>query len=103
MYHRNHSALDKEIHTDTQQEERKIFHTEVSKILPYVTDEEQFFAALKKSASKKELKILRVNLWGFDIMDIYDFLSQEGYDSIYQEFEKETTDYLRTYGMEMED
>ena len=84
-------------------EERKIFHTEVSKILPYVTDEEQFFAALKKSASKKELKILRVNLWGFDIMDIYDFLSQEGYDSIYQEFEKETTDYLRTYRMEMED
>ena len=84
-------------------EERKIFYTEVSKILPYVTDEEQFFAALKKSASKKELKILRVNLWGFDIMDIYDFLSQEGYDSIYQEFEKETTDYLRTYRMEMED
>ena len=52
---------------------------------------------------KKELKILRVNLWGFDIMDIYDFLSQEGYDSICQEFEKETTDYLRTYRMEMED
>ena len=52
---------------------------------------------------KKELKILRVNLWGFDIMDIYDFLSQEGYDSIYQEFEKETTDYLKTYRMEMED
>ena len=84
-------------------EERKIFYTEVSKILPYVTDEEQFFAALKKSANKKELKILRVNLWGFDIMDIHDFLSQEGYDSIYQEFEKETTDYLRTYRMEMED
>lgn len=84
-------------------EERKIFYTEVSKILPYITDEEQFFAALKKSANKKELKILRVNLWGFDIMDIYDFLSQEGYDSICQEFEKETTDYLRTYRMEMED
>ncbi|MFR4505072.1 MAG: hypothetical protein ACLT4K_12660 [Catenibacterium sp.] len=44
-----------------------------------------------------------MNLWGFDIMDIYNFLSQEGYDSICQEFEKETTDYLRTYRMEMED
>ena len=84
-------------------EERKIFYTEVSKILPYITDEEQFFVALKKSANKKELKILRVNPWGFDIMDIYDFLSQEGYDSICQEFKKETTDYLRTYRMEMED
>ena len=82
---------------------KKIFYTEVSKILPYITDEEQFFSALKKSANKNELNILRVNLWGFDIMDIYDFLSQEGYDSIYQEFEKETTDYLRTYRMEMED
>ena len=83
-------------------EERKIFYTEVSKILPYITDEKQFFSALKKSANKKELKILRVNLWGFDFMDIYHFLSQEGYDSIYQEFEKETTDYLKTYKMEME-
>lgn len=36
-------------------------------------------------------------------MDIYNFLSQEGYDSIYQEFKKETTDYLKTYRMEMED
>ena len=84
-------------------EERKIFYTEVSKILPYITDEKQFFSALKKSANKKELKILRVNLWGFDFIDIYHFLSQEGYDSIYQEFEKETTDYLKAYRMKMED
>ena len=69
----------------------------------FILAPEQFFAALKKSANKKELKILRVNLWGFDIMDIYNFLSQEGYDSIYQELKKETTDYLKTYRMEMED
>lgn len=47
--------------------------------------------------------MLKVNLWGFDIMDIYNFLSQVGYDSIYQEIEKETTDYLKTYRMKMED
>lgn len=27
-------------------EERKIFYTEISKILPYINDEEQFFSAL---------------------------------------------------------
>ncbi|WP_427741565.1 Mu transposase domain-containing protein [Catenibacterium mitsuokai] len=46
-------------------EERKTFYIEVSKILLYITDEEQFFSALKKSANKNELNIFRVNLWGF--------------------------------------
>ncbi len=34
-------------------EERKIFYTEVSKILPYITDEEQFFAALKSQPTRR--------------------------------------------------
>lgn len=83
--------------------ERKLFHTEISKILPYITDEEQFFSAFKKAVNKKELKMLRVNLWGLDVMDDYDFLSHEGYESICKEFEKETTDYLKTVRIETEE
>ncbi|MFR6591859.1 hypothetical protein [Catenibacterium sp.] len=34
-------------------EERKIFYTEVSKILPYITDEEQFFSCIKKVSQQE--------------------------------------------------
>lgn len=83
--------------------ERDLLYVELSKIIPYVTDEEEFFRALKKAACKKELKLLRVNLWGMDVMERYNFLSQEGYDSICSEFEEETTRYLETIKKETEE
>ena len=75
-------------------EERSILYKELSKILPYVDDEEQFFLAFRHAVNKKQLKTLRVNFWGLDIMENYNFLSQDGYDSIYKDFEKETTKYM---------
>lgn len=83
--------------------ERNILYEEVSKLLPYVVNEEQFFLAFKHAVNKKELKTLRVNFWGLDIMECYDILSQEGYDSIYKDFEKETTEYLQKIKDSMED
>lgn len=53
--------------------------------------------------NKKQLKILRVNFWGLDIMENYDFLSQEGYDSIYKDFRNETAEYIREIKESMED
>lgn len=76
-------------------EERNILYEELSKLLPYVINEENFFLGFKHAVNKKELKILRVNFWGLDIMQNYDILSQEGYDSILKDFEKETTEYVQ--------
>ena len=84
-------------------EERMVLYEELARLLPYVTDEEEFFRAFRAGVNKKELRILRVNLWGLDIMGNYSFLSQEGYDSICSEFEKETTEYIETVRKGMEE
>ena len=84
-------------------EERNVLSSELSKVLPYVTDEKQFFHALRNAATRKDLKMLRVSLWALDVTGGYDFLSQEGYDSICSEFDKETTEYMKTIRKETED
>lgn len=84
-------------------EERNVLCAELSKVLPYVTDEKQFFHALRNAATRKDLKMLRVSLWAMDVTGGYDFLSQEGYDSICSEFDKETTEYMKTIRKETED
>ena len=84
-------------------EERNVLCAELSKVLPYVTDEKQFFHALRNAATRKDLKMLRVSLWAMDVTGGYDFLSQEGYDSICSEFDKETTEYMKTIKKETED
>lgn len=84
-------------------EERTILYEELSKLLPYVDDENQFFLAFRHAVNKKQLKTLRVNFWGLDIMGNYDFLSQEGYDSVYKDFEKETTKYMQEIRESIED
>lgn len=84
-------------------EERNVLCAELSKVLPYVTDEKQFFHSLRNAATRKDLKMLRVSLWAMDVTGGYDFLSQEGYDSICSEFNKETTEYMKTIRKETED
>jgi len=70
---------------------------------PYVTDEKQFFHALRNAANRKDLKMLRISLWAMDVTGGYDFLSREGHDSICSEFDKETTEYMKTIKKETED
>ncbi len=84
-------------------EERDTLFEELSKLLPYVINEEQFFLAFKHAVNKKKLKTLRVEFWGLDILENYNFLSQEGYDSIHRDFEKETTEYLKEIKKDVED
>ena len=84
-------------------EERNVLFAELSKVLPYVTDEKQFFHALRNAATRKGLKMLRVSLWAMDVTGGYDFLSREGYDSVCSEFDKETTEYMKTIKKETED
>lgn len=75
--------------------ETAIFYDEITKILPYVENEEQFFLAFKHAVSKEDLHLTRVNFWWLDINENYDFLNNEGYKMIYQDFEKETEQYIQ--------
>ena len=75
-------------------EDRIIFYDEIIKILPYVEDEEQFFMAFKHALNKDNIRLTRVYFWGMDILGKYKFLNDDGYASIYEDFEKETTEYL---------
>ena len=77
-------------------EERIIFLNEISKLLPYVTDESQLFLAFKHGVKKENVKLARVDLWELDLMCCYSFLSQEGYDSIKSDFKEEVDYRLKT-------
>ena len=75
-------------------EDRIIFYDELIKMLPYVINEEEFFNAFKHAVNKDNVRLTRVYFWGLDILGNYEILSEEGYSSIYRDFEKETNEYL---------
>lgn len=76
-------------------DERKIFFTEITKLLPYVKDEEQFFMAFKHCVYKDALNYLRMNFWIEDCLGNCDALTEEGFDSIKKEFEEDIEEYLK--------
>ena len=75
-------------------DEKLIFFEEITKMLPYVKNEEQFFLAFKHAVSKKNIHLTRLFFWELDIIGNYDILSEEGYQSIYNDFKEETAEYL---------
>lgn len=78
-------------------DERNTLLDELMKLLPYVIDEDQFFSAFKHVVhSNNAMKYIRLDFWEFDLMECYDYLSQEGYDSIIEDFEKECNERLKT-------
>lgn len=76
-------------------DERKIFFTEITKLLPYVKDEEQFFMAFKHCVYKDALNYLRMNFWIEDCLGNCDALTEEGFDSIKKKFEEDIEEYLK--------
>ena len=77
--------------------ERKVLFDEIRKILPYIEDEEQFFLAFKHAASKQELNLIRFNFWMLDFSENYTFLTKDGYEMIYKEFEVKIKKYINEF------
>lgn len=84
-------------------EERIIFYDELTKMLPYVINEEQFFEAFKHAAQRENIHLTRVYFWGLDILGNYEILSEEGHESICRDFEKDTKEYLLAAKEDMEE
>lgn len=76
--------------------EKNIFYREMKKLYPFVKDEAQFYPAFKHALDRKQLKNLRLAFWFLQENCNYDFLSDEGYKEIGNEFRNDIAEYYRS-------
>jgi len=70
-------------------EQRLAFHAELSKLLPYVVNEEQLFMSFKHTLDKNNIKMYRFNVYMEQADMNYTVISEEGMNVLSEEFDKE--------------
>lgn len=75
------------------EKEKTIFYQEMKKLYPFVKDESQFYLAFKHALDRNRLKKLRFDFWLLQENCNYDFLNDDGYEEIGNEFQKDIEEY----------
>lgn len=75
------------------EKEKTIFYQEIKKLYPFVKDESQFYLAFKHALDRNRLKKLRFDFWLLQENCNYDFLNDDGYEEIGNEFQKDIEEY----------
>lgn len=75
------------------EKEKTIFYQEMKKLYPFVKDESQFYLAFKHALDRNKLKKLRFDFWLLQENCNYDFLTDDGYEEIGNEFQKDIEEY----------
>lgn len=65
----------------------------MKKLYPFVKDESQFYLAFKHALDRNRLKSLRFDFWLLQENCNYDFLNDDGYEEIGNEFQKDIEEY----------
>ena len=73
---------------------KKEFGHEMRKILPYINDEYEFLSRLKYMINRSDITHIRINMYIDSLMSPCSYLSDEGFDSIYNEFKEEIDEEL---------
>ena len=77
------------------EKEKDVFYQEMKKLYPFVKDESQFYLAFKHALDRNRLKKLRFDFWLLQENCNYDFLNDDGYEEIGNEFQKDIEEYYR--------
>lgn len=75
------------------EKEKAVFYQEMKKLYPFVKDESQFYLAFKHALDRNRLKKLRFDFWLLQENCNYDFLNDDGYEEIGNEFQKDIEEY----------
>lgn len=75
------------------EKETAVFYQEMKKLYPFVKDESQFYLAFKHALDRNRLKSLRFDFWLLQENCNYDFLNDDGYEEIGNEFQKDIEEY----------
>lgn len=75
------------------EKETAVFYQEMKKLYPFVKDESQFYLAFKHALDRNRLKKLRFDFWLLQENCNYDFLNDDGYEEIGNEFQKDIEEY----------
>lgn len=75
------------------EKEKAVFYQEMKKLYPFVKDESQFYLAFKHALDRNRLKSLRFDFWLLQENCNYDFLNDDGYEEIGNEFQKDIEEY----------
>lgn len=76
-----------------KEKEKAVFYQEMKKLYPFVKDESQFYLAFKHALDRNRLKKLRFDFWLLQENCNYDFLNDDGYEEIGNEFQKDIEEY----------
>lgn len=88
-----HNAWISRFLSSLNEKETAVFYQEMKKLYPFVKDESQFYLAFKHALDRNRLKKLRFDFWLLQENCNYDFLNDDGYEEIGNEFQKDIEEY----------